>query len=55
MMLIADDRPSCQPVTVSAVGLERHCTADLRLTTLRPRVRRADQPSLAVHSAAHPV
>ena len=49
------DRPSCLPVTASAVGLERRRAADLRLTTLRPRVRRADQPTLAAHSAAHPV
>jgi len=49
------DRPSCLPVTESAVGLERRRAADLRLTTLRPCVRRADQPTLAAHSAAHPV
>jgi len=43
------DRPSCLPVTASAVGLERRRAADLRLTTLRPCVRRADQPTLAAH------
>ena len=43
------------PVTASAVGLERRRAADLRLTTLRPCVRRTDQPTLAAHSAAHPV
>jgi len=41
-------------LTASAVGLERRRAADLRLTTLRPCVR-ADQPTLAAHSAAHPV
>jgi len=49
------DRPSCLPVTASAVGLERRRAADLWLTALRPCVRRADQPTLAVHSSAHPV
>ena len=49
------DRPFCLPVTASAVGLERRRAADFRLTTLRPCVRRADQPTLAAHSAAHPV
>ena len=42
-------------VWASAVGLERRRVADFRLTTLRPCVRRADQPTLAAHSAAHPV
>jgi len=42
-------------LTTSAVGLERRRAADFRLTTLRPCVRRADQPTLAAHSAAHPV
>jgi len=45
----------CLPVTASAVGLERRRVADFRLTTLRLCVRRADQPTLAAHSAAHPV
>jgi len=45
----------CLPVTASAVGLERRRSADLRLTTLRPCVQRADQPTMAAHSAAHPV
>ena len=40
---------------LSAVGLERRRAADLRLTTLRPCVRGADQPTLAAHSAAYPV
>ena len=42
-------------VTASTVGLERRCAADLRVTMLRPCVRRADQLTLAAHSAAHPV
>ena len=49
------DRLSCLPVTASSVGLERRRAADLRLTTPRPCVQRADQPTLAAHSAAHPV
>ena len=44
-MIESKSRPSCLPVTASAVGLERHRAADLRLTTLRPCVRRADQPT----------
>jgi len=49
------DRPSCLHVTASAVGLKRRRAADLRLTTLRSCVRRADQPTLAAHTAAHQV
>ena len=35
--------------------LQSVLNADPGLTTLRPCVRRADQPTLAAHSAAHPV
>jgi len=46
------DRPSCLPATASAVGLERRRAAAFRLTTLRPCVRRTDQPTLALRSAS---
>jgi len=57
--LYADDTQvygSCSPAAVHALSVTiSECSANLRLTTLRPCVRRADQPTLAAHSAAHPV
>jgi len=50
---VLTELPVYMSVTASAVGLERRRAADLRLTTLRSCVRRADQPILVAHSAAH--